>query len=151
MSEKQVIGFRIGQEEFGVPITKVKEIIKIINITRVPNAPSFVEGVVNLRGQVLPVIDVRRRFGLAAKEMTPETKIVIIELIDKMAGFLVDAVTEVRTIDDAMVTSAPAVIDGIDASYLSGIAKINEEKLVVLLDLDKVLTIEERQRLQEMK
>ena len=110
----QLVTFHVGKEEFGVDILAVREINRMMAITRVPHAPEFVEGVINLRGQVIPVVDVRSRFGLAAAEHDKNTRIVVVELPGKVVGFLVDSVSEVLRVSAALVEPAPAIAGGIE-------------------------------------
>lgn len=139
----QLVSFEIKGEEFGVDILKVQEIIRPIEITRVPNAPDFVEGVVNLRGRVLPVVDLRSRFGLQKRAQDASTRIIVVELADQVVGFLTDAVNEVLRVASDVIEPPPDLAIGIDAHYIRGVAKL-EERLVILLDLDQVLSEEEQ-------
>ena len=110
----QLVTFHIGEEEFGVNILDVREINRMMEITRVPHAPEFVEGVINLRGQVIPIVDLRRRFGLKAVEHDKNTRIVVVELADKVVGFLVDSVSEVLRVPNSVVEPPPPIVAGID-------------------------------------
>lgn len=142
----QLVTFKIGQEEFGVDILKVQEIIRMMPITKVPNAPAFVEGVINLRGKVIPVIDLRRRFGMEASEHTSQTRIEVVDLQGQVIGFVVDAVSEVLRIKESTVEPPPAVVAGIGSEYMRGVGKL-EDRLLILLDLDKLLSENELQNL----
>ena len=146
----QLVTFRIGEEEFGVDILRVQEIIRIMEITRVPKAPDFVEGVINLRGKVIPIIDLRKRFGLEVKEHDKHTRIIVIEMNNMIVGFVVDAVSEVLRIPaDTVEPPPPAVMGGIDSEYISGVGKL-EDRLLILLDLDKLLSQEEQAELGQV-
>ena len=146
----QLVTFRIGEEEFGVDILRVQEIIRIMEITRVPKAPDFVEGVINLRGKVIPIIDLRKRFGLEVKEYVKHTRIIVIEISNMIVGFVVDAVSEVLRIPaDTVEPPPPAVMGGIDSEYISGVGKL-EDRLLILLDLDKLLSQEEQAELGQV-
>ena len=134
----QLVTFKIGEEEFGVDILKVQEIIRMMPITKVPNAPPFVEGVLNLRGKVIPVIDMRKRFGLRAAERDSRTRIKVMDLQGQVVGFVVDAVSQVLRIKESTVEPPPAVVAGIGAEYMKGVGKL-EDRLLILLDLDKLL------------
>lgn len=146
-AERQVVVLHLGEEQYGVEIGRVHEIIRPQPITRVPRAPSFVEGVINLRGRVIPVLDLRRRFGMPAHPHTQATRIVVTELSDQVVGIMVDGVTEVLRVPDAAIEPPTAVVAGLDAEYLQGIAKL-EDGLVILLDVDRVLGKEERRVLE---
>lgn len=135
----QLVTFSIDEEEFGVNILKVQEIIRIMEITRVPRSPEFVEGVINLRGRVIPIVDLRRRFGLAAIAHDKDTRIIVIELNSLVVGFIVDAVSEVLRIPADTVEPTPPVAAGVDSEYISGVGKL-QDRLLILLDLDKLLT-----------
>ena len=144
--ERQLVVFQLGAELYGVEISRVHEIIRLMAITRVPRAPSFVEGVINLRGKVIPVVDLRRRFGLPQAEHTRASRIVVVELGEHVVGIIVDAVSEVLRVNTATIEPPSPVVAGIDSEYLSGIAKVDEQ-LIILLDLDRVLAREERRAL----
>jgi len=135
----QLVTFSIADEEFGVDILKVQEIIRTMEISKVPRAPDFVEGVINLRGKVIPIIDLRRRFGLAHKKHDKNTRIIVIEMTDVIVGFVVDAVSEVLRIPASTVEPPPPVVAGMDSEYISGVGKL-EGSLLILLDLDKLLS-----------
>lgn len=138
----QLVTFSIGEEEFGVDILKVQEIIRIMEITKVPRAQDFVEGVINLRGKVIPIIDLRRRFGFASKEHDKHTRIIVIEINNMIVGFVVDSVSEVLRIPAATVEPPPPVVAGVESEYISGVGKL-EDRLLILLDLDKLLSSED--------
>jgi len=140
----QVIGFCLSKEEFGVDIFGVKEIIRMPMMTRVPNAPEFVVGVVNMRGRVIPIIDLCIRFGLPKAENSEysEGKIIVVECENKTVGLIVDAVNEVTNINTAMTESPPPMVSGIKSDYITSIAKL-DNKLLILLDISKILTIAE--------
>ncbi len=143
----QLVTFHVGDEEFGVDILRVREINRLMEITRVPHAPDFVEGVVNLRGQVVPVIDLRKRFGLAAVARDKHTRIVVVELTDKVMGFLVDSVSEVLRVPQGLVEPAPSIAGGIDSRYIQGVVKL-ADRLMILLDLQRLLNRGEVQELE---
>ena len=150
----QLVSFVIEGEEFGIDILKVQEIIRPVPITRVPNAPPFVEGVINLRGRIVPVIDARKRFGLPAREMNEDSRIVVVELVGKTVaatktvGFVMDAVREVIRVERSVIEPPPELAIGIDADYLSGVAKL-EDRLLILLDVERILADEEHDALPQ--
>ena len=143
----QLTTFSISGEEFGVDILKVQEIIRMMDITKVPNAPYFVEGVINLRGRVIPIIDLRRRFKLPAKAADKDTRIIVIEIGSTTMGFIVDSVSEVLRIPANTVEPPPPVIAGINSEYIKGVGKL-ENKLLILLELDKLLNTREHSALE---
>jgi len=144
--ENQIVVFGLANEHYGVDIARVEGIIKMQAITTVPHAPEFVEGVTNLRGKVLPVIDLRCRFGLSPAEPTKDTRIVNVEMNGLTVGLVVDGVSEVQRVDPAAVEPPSPIITTIDSAYLRGIAKIGAQ-LVILLDLDKVLSGQDQMHL----
>jgi purine-binding chemotaxis protein CheW len=137
--EKQLVIFEIGNEHFGIDIAAVEGIVKIQEITKVPQAAEYVEGITNLRGSVLPVIDLEKRFGIPPHERTRETRIVVVNMDSVKIGMIVAAVSEVLTIDDSVIEPAPAIVTTINSRFITGIARI-DTRLVILLDLNLVLT-----------
>lgn len=142
----QLVTFSIGEEEFGVNILHVQEIIRTMEITNVPRAPEFVEGVINLRGKVIPIVDMRNRFGLEDKEHDKYTRIIVIEIDMIIVGFVVDAVSEVLRIPANSVQPPPPVVAGMDSDYIDGVGKL-EDRLLILLDLDSLLDNQEKEAL----
>jgi len=141
--EKQLVIFELGEEHFGIDIAAVEGIVKLQEITPVPHAPSYVEGVTNLRGAVLAVMDLKKRFGMDAGERTRDTRIVVAMMGTLKVGMVVDAVSEVLRIDDSVIEPTPPMITTVDSAFITGIAKI-DTRLVILLDLGKVLSAEEK-------
>jgi len=142
----QLVTFSIGDEEFGVNILQVQEIIRTMEITNVPRAPEFVEGVINLRGKVIPIVDMRRRFGLKSKEHDKYTRIIVIEIEMIIVGFVVDSVSEVLRIPASSVQPPPPVVAGMDSDYIDGVGKL-DDRLLILLNLDSLLDNEEKEAL----
>ena len=142
----QLVTFTISQEEFGVDILKVQEIIRTMEITRVPRSPAFVEGVINLRGKVIPIIDLRKRFDMDSRGHDNQTRIIVIELERMIVGFVVDSVSEVLRIPASTVEAPPAVVSGIESEYISGVGKL-DDRLLILIDLDKLLSPGEKSAL----
>jgi purine-binding chemotaxis protein CheW len=146
----QLVSFNIGDEEFGVDILKVQEINRMTEITRVPNAPEFVEGVINLRGKVIPIIDLRNRLNMPQKEFYKQTRIVVVELENKIIGFIVDQVNEVLRINKSITEPPPPMVAGIEAEFITAIAKL-EGRLLILLDLNRILTKDEKLDIVDME
>jgi len=142
----QLVTFSIGDEEFGVEILKVQEIIRMLEITKVPKAPPFVEGVINLRGKVIPILDLRKRFGLQSRSHDKNTRIIVIEINSMIVGFIVDSVSEVLRLPANTVEPPPPVVAGLDSDYISGVGKL-EDRLLIMLDLNRLLSNEEREKL----
>jgi purine-binding chemotaxis protein CheW len=145
--ERQLVVFQLGSELYGVEIARVHEIIRLQPVTRVPRAPAFVEGVINLRGKVIPVIDLRRRFGLPSADHTRASRIVVVEIGDQVVGIVVDGVSEVLRVKTSIIEPPSPVVTGVDSEYLHGIARLTD-RLVILLDLDRVLERDERRALE---
>lgn len=145
-AEQQLVVFDLASEGYGVDIGAVREIIRMQEITRVPKTPEFVEGVINLRGKVIPVIDLRKRFGLHVAEQNKDNRIVVVDIGKQDIGVIVDAVTEVLRISTDSVEPPTSVITSADSDYLLGIAKL-ESRLIILLDLESVLSKEEKETL----
>ena len=141
--ETQIVVFELGSENFGVEIASVESIIKMQPITQLPHVSSFVEGVTNLRGKVLPVIDLRKRFGLAPRETDKNSRIIVVSLDQTEVGMIVDEVSEVLTVPAGVVEPVPAITSTVDSSFITGIAKLNQ-RLVILLDLHSILANEEK-------
>jgi purine-binding chemotaxis protein CheW len=140
----QLVTFKLGSEEFGFDIFKVREINKMMDITQVPNAPYFVEGVVNLRGKVTPIIDLRTRLGMEKVERDKDSNIVVVEIDDKSVGLVVDKVEEVLRIPSNVTEPPPGMVAGIDSDYITSVAKL-EDRLLILLDLEKLLSEKEKE------
>nr|WP_204518415.1 chemotaxis protein CheW [Brevibacillus fulvus] len=148
--EVKVIVFRLKDEEYGVEVEQVKSIEKFEHITRVPRTPAFVKGVVNLRGVVTPIIDLRKRFGLEETEYTEATRIIIVAVGELEVGLIVDAANDVIDIPVNAVEPPPEVVGGVEAAYLRGVAKL-EKRLLILLNLDKVLNTDELKQLDSFE
>jgi purine-binding chemotaxis protein CheW len=140
--ELQLVSFNIGSEEFGVEILKVQEINRMVEITRVPQAPHYVEGVINLRGKVIPIIDLRKRFSLEVKEYDKNTRIVVVDINGNIMGMIVDAVSEVLRLSSSTIEPPPEIVTGVNAEYIKGVAKL-EDRLLIFLDLSKVVDASE--------
>ena len=138
-----LVSFNLGEEEFAVDILKVREINRKISITQVPNAPSFVEGVMNLRGKVIPVIDLRKRLGLAPKVHDNNTRVIVVELDGKIVGFVVDTVREVLRIPRSITEAPPSLIANIESDLIAAVGKL-EHRLLILLNLEKLLSPNEK-------
>jgi purine-binding chemotaxis protein CheW len=140
----QLVSFRLGREEYGIEITRVREIILMGPITRVPQTPAYVKGLINLRSTVIPVVDLRIRFGLPECEATDASRIMVVNFGGKTTGIVVDAVNEVLRVSADQIASPPATVAGLGTEYLTGLVKL-ENQLLILLDIDKVLGETERE------
>jgi len=149
-TERQLVVFDLVPEAYGVDIGTVREIIRVQEITHVPNAPDFVEGVINLRGKVIPVVDLRKRFGIAPVDQTNDSRIVVVDIAGEDIGVMVDGVTEVLRIAEDTVETASSIITTADSYYILGIAKLGE-RLIILLDLEKTLSQREKAAVSKVR
>jgi len=149
--ERQIVIFNLGKEEFGVNINEVREIIRMEQITKIPNTAAYIEGVINLRGGIIVVIDLAMKLGLPDKEVDNNTRIIVIEVDKNTVGMVVDSATEVLRLRANQVEPAPAVItQKIDSDYIEGVG-ILDERLLILLDLAKVLQAKEIEHIQQVQ
>lgn len=135
----KVIVFKLGSEEYGIEVDKVQTIERMLPITRVPKTYTFVRGVINLRGVVIPVIDLRGRFGLPETQYTDQTRIIIVVVGEMEVGFIVDSANDVIDLNRDRIETPPEVVGGIKARYLDGVAKIGDDRLLIMLNLSEVL------------
>jgi purine-binding chemotaxis protein CheW len=145
--EKQLVVFNLADEDYGVDIGSVETIIKMQAITSVPQAASLIEGITNLRGVVLPVVNLRKRFGLSSQEWDKDTRIIVTTLNHMKVGMIVDGVSEVLRIQDQAIEPTPPLVSTVDTTFITGIVKI-EGRLVILLDLAKVFNMDEQVELK---
>lgn len=148
--EVQLVVFRLGNEEYGVEITQVREIIKMKEITRIPNAPEFIEGVINLRGQITTVTDLRKRLGTDGSTTNDQTRIIIVELDNSTIGMIVDSVSEVLRLSKKDIDSTPEIVSNLETKYIRGVGKL-KDRLLILLDLNKILKPSEVEELKKME
>ncbi len=148
--ENKLIVFRLGQEEYALSVQNVGSIERILPITRVPSTPSFVKGVINLRGVVTPVIDLKRRFHNEGTEFTNQTRIIIINFEDITVGIIVDSANDVVDIDESQIEPPPEVVGMVEVDYITGVVKL-DNRLLILLDLEKILSKEEWSEIKAME
>src|SRR5215510_1750052 len=144
----QVVGFRIGNETYGVRIAAVREIVRVPEITSVPSAPEAIEGVINLRGKIIPVMDLRKRFGQTNIQHDKKNRILVVELDHKLVGLIVNAASEVLKIPPSEVESPGSVFADGESSYVTGVGKL-KGRLIILLDIGKLLHRPEFKKLEE--
>jgi purine-binding chemotaxis protein CheW len=145
----QVVGLRIGRETFGIPIGMVREIVRVPEITSVPNAPDYIEGVINLRGRIVPVVDLRKRFREVVAAPNKKNRIVVVELDGRPIGLIVNSASEVLKIPPSEIEAPHAVFQEGELNYITGVGKIRG-RLVILLDLSRILQRGELRRLDEV-
>jgi purine-binding chemotaxis protein CheW len=149
--EVKVIVFALGTEEYGVEVDKVRTIERMQPITRVPKTLPFIKGVINLRGIVVPIIDLRERFGMPQRDYTDNTRIIIVAANDLEVGLIVDSANDVIDVDSDSINDPPEIVGGIRAKYLRGVARVSEDRLLVLLSLNEVLSKNEIIQLENME
>ncbi len=145
----QLVTFYLGKEEFAVDILNIQGINRMIEITAVPNAPDFVEGVINLRGKVIPLVNLRKRMGMQPQQWDRSTRFIVVEFTNKVIGFIVDSVSEVLRISKDTIEPPPPMMTGVNADYVTAVAKV-QDRLLILLDLQKILTLSEAESLDIM-
>lgn len=145
--EQQLVIFELANEYYGINIAVVESIIKVQAITQLPQTPAYVKGVTNLRGSVLPVIDLRARFALETKEDTRQTRIIIVTIGSIKVGVIVDGVSEVLRVSDELIEPLPPMVNSVNSVFLKGIVRL-ESRLIILLELGKVLDLNEQQALE---
>lgn len=145
MADKQFVMFKVGDEKYAVDILNIGGIVEYNEITKVPNAPYFVEGMINLRGEIVPIVSLKKRFGMEEKAVNSDTRIVLYGIDGKNIGFIVDEASQVITLLDEDIEPAPGIVSGIDKEYISGIGK-NEGEILIILDLKKILTDAEKRK-----
>ncbi|MDK2805720.1 MAG: purine-binding chemotaxis protein CheW [Thermoanaerobacterium sp.] len=146
----QIVIFKLNDEEFCVDIMDVLEIIRMQTITKVPDVPSFVEGIINLRGTVIPIIDLKKRLKLKLTDYDDDTRIIIIKINEKSVGFIVDSVTEVLHVENDSIKEAPDIIAGIGKEYIESVVSY-DDRLIINLDLEKILTESEKREIEEIQ
>ncbi len=144
--EVQLVVFSLGREEFAVEVTQVREIMRMEEITRMPKSPAFVEGIINLRGQIIAVIDLAKRLNLESTERSGDTRIIVVEAEGVKVGMIVDSVSEVLRVSADTVEPTPTMASDVSAVYLQGVVK-HDNRLIILLDLTKVLSLDELARM----
>jgi purine-binding chemotaxis protein CheW len=146
----KVIIFLLKNEEYGIPVEYVGSIERIQSITRVPGTAKFVKGVINLRGVITPIIDLRERFGMEESEYNEQNRIIIVTIDDKEVGIVVDSANDVIDIEKGSMEPPPEVIGSVDVDYIRGVAKL-DKRLLILLNIDKVLSKEELQEIKQVE
>jgi len=149
MAEKQFVVFKLETEEYGIDIMNVREIAPYQEVSKVPNTPPFIEGVINFRGVVIPIINLKKKFSLNDGEIQSETRLIIMNLEDKQIGFIVDEASETVRLDDSEIEPAPELIAGVDRAYILGVGK-KEERLIILIDLIRILSDDEKDKIITM-
>jgi purine-binding chemotaxis protein CheW len=140
-AQEHLVTFFLSEEEYGVDVRLVQEIIRVVEITQVPRAPDFIKGVINLRGRIIPVIDLKRKLALGEVAVERQTRVVVIRLRERLVGLLVDGASQVLKVPVSTIEAAPEEVVEIDANYIRGVAKL-EKRLIILVDLSKILGLD---------
>ena len=140
---RQFISFTVAEEEYGLELLGVREVIRVREITRLPLAPSFIRGIINLRGDVIPIIDLRERLGLDAREATAMTRVIVVQVEGRLLGMVVDSASQVVRIPADQIDPPPPVLGGFSQEFITGVGKM-DDKLVILLNADAILTVDEK-------
>lgn len=148
----QLVTFKLGDEEFGVDILKVQEINRMMDITKIPNAPQFIEGVINLRGKIIPIVDLRKKLGFDNIKGVSEktTRIIVVELDGLVLGFIVDSVSEVLRVPENTIEPPPSIVGGVESDYIEGVGKL-ENRLLILLELKKLFSSTDRKEMENFE
>ncbi len=133
----QLVGFRLDNEYYAIAITKIQEIILMKPITRIPQVPDFIEGLINLRGSVIPIVNLRKRFGLPPREVDDETRTIVVNIQDKTVGCIVDAVTQVMRINREQIQPPPLSVLAVSHQYIAGLARL-DDRLLIILDIERL-------------
>ena len=148
----QLVSFMLADEEFGVEVLKVREIIRMPTITKMPNVPQHVEGIINLRGKVIPIISMRRRFNLMESEKSSQTRIIIMDVVGSLTGFIVDSVSEVIRIHGSEIQPPPSMVisGGVSQEFITGVYN-HAERLLIIMDIDRMFSEDERESFGEFE
>ena len=145
----QLVTFKLENDEFGVDILRVQEINRMMNITKIPNAPTFTEGVINLRGKIIPIIDLRKKLGFVSRVYDKSTRIIVVELDGIVLGFVVDSVSEVLRIPRDIIEPPPSIIGNVESDFIEGVGKLRD-RLLILLELKKIFTLPGRKGIEKI-
>lgn len=150
MAENQYVIFKLGKEEFGIDIMNVREIVQYQESVKVPNSPSFIEGIINYRGKVIPIVCLKTKFNMENSLKDANTRIIVINLNDRQIGFLVDEASQTVRIDESNIDPTPDIITGVERKYISGVGKL-DNRLIILIDLEKVLTDDDKEKIEMLE
>lgn len=150
MADVQLVIFNLGNEEYAVDIMQVKEIVNYIEPVKVPNTPEFIEGIINLRSEIIPIINLKKRFNIADNVLREQNRIMVMNIESKKAGFIVDDASEVISIDEESIEPAPDIVVDIDRKYITGIGKA-QDRILIILELDKLFSEKEYEALETIE
>jgi purine-binding chemotaxis protein CheW len=146
----QLISFSVGVEEYGMDILRVKEVIRTPQLTHLPKAPSFVKGIINLRGDVIPIVDLRDKFGLESQAHDASTRIIVVDVEGRLVGLVVDSASQVVRIPSDQIDPPPPIIGGLSTEYIRGVGKL-DDRLIILLNIDTILSDSELKELDSVQ
>lgn len=147
--DNKVVVFKIDNEEFAVSIIQVERILGYTEPTKIPESPDFIKGVITYQDEILPIMDLKKKFNLSDTKLKDNPKIVVVKSEDKKVGLIVDLVSEVMNVDDSMIEEAPSIVKGISNKYISGMIKLND-RIIILIDTEKILTNDEMSKIQSL-
>ncbi|HBG37869.1 MAG TPA: chemotaxis protein CheW [Clostridiaceae bacterium] len=147
--DNKVVVFKIDNEEFAVSIIQVERILGYTEPTKIPESPDFIKGVITYQDEILPIMDLKKKFNLSDTKLKDNPKIVVVKSEDKKVGLIVDLVSEVMNVDDSMIEEAPSIVKGISNEYISGMIKLND-RIIILIDTEKILTNDEMSKIQSL-
>ncbi len=150
MSENQYVIFKLGKEEYGIDIMNVSEIVQYQESVKVPNSPVFIEGIINYRGKVIPIVCLKKKFKMESSINDANTRIIVINTNDRQIGFLVDEASQTVRIDDSDIDPTPDIITGIERKYITGVGKV-DNRLIILINLEKVLTDDDKEKIEMLE
>ncbi len=150
MAERQYVIFKLSSEEYGVDIMNVKEISEYKQSVKIPNTPKFVDGIINLRGDITPIINLKKRFNLDESSIDSDTRIIVINIKSRQVGFVVDEASQVIRLSEEDIEPAPELVAGVDKKYITGVGKL-KDRIVLLLNLEEVLSEDEKERIQDIQ
>jgi purine-binding chemotaxis protein CheW len=148
--EQQLVSFMLGHEEFAVDILNIQSINRIVEMTKIPNSPSYVEGIINLRGKIIPIIDLRRRLNMKVEEHNKETRFIVVDINNRIVGFIVDSVCEVLRLDGNKTEPPPHLVSNVDSAFITAVGKL-KDRLLILIDIEKIFSIEEKEVLSKLE
>lgn len=151
LAEKQYVIFNLNNQEFGIDIMSVKEIIAYKEPFNIPNSPDFIEGVLNYRGNVIPIVSLKKRFGMENIEVNEDARIIVITYKEKEIGFIVDDASQTIRLEEEMIDDVPDLINSISRRFITGVGKIDDERLFIIINLENVLTDEEKAEIEELE
>jgi len=151
LAEMQYVVFNLNHEEFGIDIMNVKEIISYEEPAHIPDSPDFIEGVISYRGKVTPIINLKKRFGMEVIKIPDDAKVIVISYKNREIGFVVDDVSRTIRLHEEKIDSMPDIIESVSRRYVTGIGRIDDNRLIILLNLQNVLTDKEKVQIEEME